>query len=145
MKKEKIIRVALVIMFSLLALYSIVLFIIIPTLIMRQAVIETTTFSNSQTIEISDKLNIDSKNLKITKLQYSHINDTVFTIYIEFEDIESLEKNYNKSVAEDGTIKYHNKKNKNINCILTKAEPPYKATFVVREFDKDLEDIALNK
>lgn len=132
-------------MFSLLALYAIVLFIIIPKLIMRRAVIETTTFSSSQIIEISDKLNIDSKNLKITKLQYSHVNDTVFTIYIEFEDIESLEKNYNKRIAKDGTIKYQNMENKNINCILTEAEPPYKATFVVREFDKDLEDIAYNK
>lgn len=127
----------------LICFSCIILYIVFPIIIKKQAVNTVTKFSDSQISTIADKLNIASDEIAITKMTYLTPRDKIFIINTQLKSINSLDKNYTKQNSSSDSLTYENNSNKNIYCSVSGSSAPFDAVFTVYEFDKSLEDIAL--
>jgi hypothetical protein len=118
---------------------------LLPTILGHMFTSKKTTFTDSQTTLIAEKLDLDPTKITVNKVIYNHSQDKSFVFDISLKDIDSVEQNYIYSRDEDEKKVYSNKNKSYLFCEISKKDSEYSGQFEITDhFDKELDDLMDN-
>lgn len=99
---------------------------------------EKTIFSEGQTKQIYDVLDIDSSKANIEKLTYSHAKDSLFMIYINNLTLNDIVQNYSEGYSDGNKIYCKKNDDYTIKCVLYKESGKDIAIFRIENYNEHL-------
>ncbi len=131
----------LIISILLTLIIILLLFILLIKYTYKPTISEKTNFSENETKQICDLLDVHSDKVNIDKLTLSHAKDTLFMIYISNLILEDIVPKYSEYEIQDNKTHCIKTDNHNIECILYKENGKDIAVFRLEYFNDNLYDM----
>lgn len=124
--------------FTVIILLIAIAIVLTPTIVGLLFSSKKTSFTDSQTAIIAEKLDLDSSKIKVDKMVYGHSQDKSFVFDISLKDIDSVERNYDYSRKEI----YGSKNKSYLYCEIGKKDSEYSGKFyIIDHYDKELDEM----